>query len=194
MLSLPMPESIPTERLLLQRLRYEDAEEIFYAYASKPEATRFVSWPTHNTVDDTRRYLVYAFQAWNYGTDYSYSIRLPNNLLVGSIGIVNENGKAQVGYIISPVHWGRGYATEACRAILRVLSAIEGIYRIGSFVDAENLASIRVLEKCGMYAEARLADWFRFVNQGNKPKECVLFRYVPHADAQETATILQRPF
>ena len=46
---LSLPAIIRTERLLLQRLRYEDAEEIFYAYASKPEATRYVSWPTHRS-------------------------------------------------------------------------------------------------------------------------------------------------
>lgn len=172
-----MPETIETERLLLQRLRYEDAEEIFYAYASKREATKYVSWPTHETVDDTRHFLAYAHQAWSQGLHYSYSIRLSDRRLVGSIGVVNEKGRVQIGYIIGPLHWGRGYATEACRAVVDTVSRIPDVYRVGSFVDAENTASIRVLEKCGFFAEARLPEWFRFVNQENRAKECVLFRY-----------------
>lgn len=174
-----MPAELETERLFLHRLKYEDAEEIFYAYASKPEATRYLSWATHESVDDTRAFLNYAVASWNCGLDYSYAIRLRGGLLIGSIGAINENGKVQLGYVISPAHWGRGYTTEACSRILSVLGSLQDVYRIGTFVDAENLASIRVLQKCGMTEEARLPLWFRFVNQGNRPKDCILFRYLP---------------
>jgi hypothetical protein len=52
-----LPELYQTDRLVVARLRYEDAEEMFYAYASKPEATRFVTWLTHKSIADTRSYL-----------------------------------------------------------------------------------------------------------------------------------------
>ncbi|MFN8692471.1 MAG: GNAT family N-acetyltransferase, partial [Cyclobacteriaceae bacterium] len=68
---LAIPERMESERLWITRLRYEDAEEIFYAYASKPEATRYVSWPTHESVEDTRSFLAYARAAWERGSDYS---------------------------------------------------------------------------------------------------------------------------
>lgn len=173
---LPIPEKFETERLLLQRLRYEDAEEIFYAYASKSEATRFVSWPTHQSIKDTREFLRYANKTWRAGVDYSFSIRLKESgRLIGSIGIVNDNGKLQVGYILSPTQWGRGFATEAVNALLTLLRTLEGVYRIGTFVDVDNAASIRVLEKCGFKREAQLPKWFRFINQQNEPRDCILF-------------------
>lgn len=176
MKTLAIPEKLETERLLLQRLRYEDAEEIFYAYASKSEATRFVSWPTHQSIKDTREFLRYAHQAWRSGIDYSFSIRLKaSGRLIGSIGIVNETGKLQIGYIMSPAQWGRGYATEALRVIVDMVRTLDGVYRIGTFVDKENVASIRVLEKCGLKPEAQLPKWFRFVNQENQPRDCILF-------------------
>ena len=179
MIRLPLPAKIETERLSLERLRYEDAEEIFYAYASKPQATRFLSWPTHQSIDETRRFLNDAVVSWSCGTDYAYSIRLRNRVLIGTIGIVNDNGKVQLGYVISPVHWGKGYTTEACMRLLSIVKNMSGLYRIGTFVDAENIASIRVLLKCGLTEEARLPKWFRFVNQGNEPKDCLLFRLLP---------------
>ena len=179
MIRLSMPLKIETERLLLQRLKYEDAEEIFYAYASKPEATRFLSWVTHESVDETRTYLKFAVESWNFGSDYGYAIRLKNGILIGSIGLVNDDGKVQLGYVISPGHWGNGYTTEACRRILSILRNLPDVYRIGTFVDAENLASIRVLEKCGLIEEARLPKWFRFINQDNQPKDCIFFRLTP---------------
>lgn len=182
MILLPMPPEIETQRLTLRRLRYEDAEEMFYAYASKPEATKYLSWPTHESVDETRDYLRYAIDSWNFGMDYSYTIRLKTGVLVGSIGVINDNGKVQLGYVLSPVHWNNGYATEACHRVLSILKTIRQLYRIGTFVDAENIASIHVLNKCGMMQEARLPKWFRFINQGNEPKDCLLFRYLPGAE------------
>jgi [ribosomal protein S5]-alanine N-acetyltransferase len=179
MIRLSMPVRLETERLLLQRLRYEDAEEIFYAYASKPEATQYLAWPTHQSVDDTRTFLKNAIECWNIGTDYSFSIRLKAGALIGGFGVVYENGKAQLGYVLSPGQWGNGYTTEACRHMLTVLTSMGNLYRIGTFVDADNAASIKVLKKCGMVEEAWLPKWFRFVNQGNKPKDCILFRYLP---------------
>ena len=174
-----MPPAIETQRLFMERLKYEDAEEIFYAYSSKADATRYLSWATHKSIDETRSFLKYAVESWNFGSDYNYSIRLKNRVLIGSIGVVNDNGKVQLGYVMSPVHWGMGYTTEACKRILSILKNFPGLYRIGTFVDAENLASIQVLKKCGLTEEARLPRWFRFVNQDNQAKDCVLFRYIP---------------
>ena len=177
-MQLEIPEIIQTDRLWLQRLRYEDAEEIFYCYASKPAATRFVSWPTHQSIEETRGFLSYAVSAWDKGLDYSFAIRLKiDRRLVGSIGIINEAGKIQIGYIVSPTFWGQGIATEACREVVNLLQNLNGIYRIGTFIDAEHAVSARVLEKSGFVEEARLKNWFRFINQGNKPKDCILFNY-----------------
>ncbi len=177
-MKLEFPEKILTDRFRLERLRYEDAEEIFYCYASKSIATKYVSWPTHKSIVDTRNFLNYAVAAWDKGIDYSFSIRLnKDGRLVGSIGIINEAGKIQIGYIVSPTFWGQGIATEACVAIVSLLKKMKEVFRIGSFVDAEHLSSARVLKKAGFIEEARLEKWFRFINQGNTPKDCILFSY-----------------
>jgi ribosomal-protein-alanine N-acetyltransferase len=176
MIRLPLPPKIETPGLLLQRLKYEDAEEIFYAYASKPQATKYLSWPTHKSVDETRNYLKYAIESWNFGIDYTYSIRLKTFLLIGSIGVLHDQGRAQLGYVISPTYWQKGYATEAVAAVIEALKSCTDLYRIGTFVDVENTASCKVLAKCGFMEEARLPKWFRFVNQNNQPRDCILFR------------------
>lgn len=177
MTHLLLPEHIETKRLLLQRLKYEDAEEIFYTYASKPEATKYMSWPTHQRINDTRDYLKYAVQGWNLGIDYSFGIRLKDtHQFIGSFGVLNEIGKLQFGYILSPTQWGNGYATEVCQLMMPVLQSQVGVFRIGTFVDVENVASANVLRKSGLVEEARLTRWLRFVNQNKEAKDCILFR------------------
>jgi ribosomal-protein-alanine N-acetyltransferase len=177
MLRLNLPVKFFTDRLLVQALKYEDAEEIFYGYASKSIATRYVSWPTHESIEDTRKFLRYVIPAWKNGSEYAFSIRSADSgRMVGSFGVVNDHGKLQFGYIFSPSQWGNGYATEVCKAMMPLLSRQEGVYRIQSFVDAENSVSARVLLKSGLIEEARLPGWFKFINQGNIPKDCILFR------------------
>jgi ribosomal-protein-alanine N-acetyltransferase len=176
---LKFPEKIETTRLLLQRLRYEDAEEIFYSYASKPEVTKFLSWPTHKSVEDTREFLRYAYECWNKGLDFSYSIRLRESYnLIGGFGLIHEAGRIQFGYALSPTSWNNGYATEACIKMMEVVRGCPQIYRVNTFVDTENTASIKVLERSGLKREATLIKWFRFVNQNNEPKDCSLY-YLP---------------
>lgn len=178
MITLPLPETIVTERLTLKRLRYEDAPEIFYGYASKPEATRWVSWTTHRSIEDTVNFVRHVRQAWTQGRDYSFAIRITSsNILVGSIGIINTEGDIQFGYIVSPSHWRKGYATEACRTVLSLLSQIPGIRRVSTFVATENSASIRVLEKCGLIKEALLQKGFLFPNAGTVKQDCFSYLY-----------------
>jgi ribosomal-protein-alanine N-acetyltransferase len=177
MVRLSLPERVETSRLLIQRLRYEDAGEIFFGYASKPEATKFVSWPTHQRIEDTIAFLRYAEAGWSAGTDNSFSIRVKENgQFAGTIGFLNDNGKVQFGYVICPSKWGNGYATEAVTKMMDVLRTQKEIFRIYTFVDLENVASQKVLIRAGLVEEARLKNWFRFVNQDNRPKSCLLFR------------------
>src|SRR5688572_13646985 len=176
MIRLNLPEKIETERLVLLRLRYEDAEEIFYTYASKPEVTRYLAFHTHQSVTDARNFVRYVTGAWDNGTEYAFGIRLKgDNKFIGSIGFINEKGKVQFGYAISPNYWNQGFTTEACKAALELLKRQKDIHRIWTFIDAENEASGKVLEKCGLVEEARLTKWFRFVNQDNQPKDCILY-------------------
>lgn len=187
---LDLPEYFETDRLRLKRLRYEDAEEIFFTYASKTDATRFVSWPTHRTVGDTRSYLRFVVPAWDAGKDYTYGLRLrQNGKLVGSIGAINDQGEIQFGYILSPTYWGKGFATEACKALLSVLLKVPAVKRIHTFVDLENLASIQVLIKSGLKEEALLNKWFVFPNQGGVQKDCMVFQLpMPKPSAYATTT------
>jgi [ribosomal protein S5]-alanine N-acetyltransferase len=110
------------------------------------------------------------------GTDYSYAIRLRHQRLIGSCGVINDFGKIQFGYIISPTHWGHGYATEVCVRLMEILRSKSWVKSVGTFVDAENHASERVLIKSGLVVAEKREKWFSFVNQDNALKDCLMFK------------------
>ncbi len=82
---------------------------------------------------------------------------------VGGIGIVPGTDihrvSAEVGYWLGQRYWGRGIATCALRALKRYAFAeFTDINRLFAHVDADHLASIRVLEKAGFRCEGELLE------------------------------------
>jgi ribosomal-protein-alanine N-acetyltransferase len=78
--------------------------------------------------------------------------------LIGNCGIRMEAADAHegdIGYELSPQHWGNGYATEAARTIVEFGFTQLRLHRIWSWCIAENSASANVLQKVGMQAEGR---------------------------------------
>lgn len=63
--------------------------------------------------------------------------------------VPTEDGQWEIGYHTAKPHTGKGYATEAVRAFLPEMMARLGLRQVAGICDAENAASIRVLEKCG---------------------------------------------
>lgn len=70
--------------------------------------------------------------------------------LVGFLNDVEiEKDSIELGYVIHPDHWGRGYMTEALEAAIAELFRM-GFRQVVTGAFETNLASIRVMEKCGM--------------------------------------------
>ena len=55
---LKTPSKLESDRLIVKPLVIKDVKRIFSVYASHPEATRYISWPTHKTVNETMTFLV----------------------------------------------------------------------------------------------------------------------------------------
>ena len=62
----------------------------------------------------------------------------------------------EIGYVFNPDFGGRGFATEAARAMLRLGFEELGLHRIVARVDERNESSARLARRLGMRQEARL--------------------------------------
>ena len=63
------------------------------------------------------------------------------------------DGEIEIGYILRPSAWGKGYATEAATRLLTFAFEETPLEEIVATTDTENTASQRVLEKCGLVGE-----------------------------------------
>lgn len=73
--------------------------------------------------------------------------------------------KAELGYRVATRYWGQGYATEAVHCLTAYAFNRLQVHRLYGEVVAENVASRRVLEKCGFQVEATLRDNLYFGNR-----------------------------
>jgi RimJ/RimL family protein N-acetyltransferase len=160
------PPVIVTPRLELSRPGTRDAEAIFERYASDPDVTRFLGWPRHRSVDDTRAFLQFSRHEWTQWPAGPYLIRLrgEGRRLLGSTGLSFATvDEAVTGYVLAKDSWGQGYATEALRAMVD-LARRSGVRRLSALCHPGHRASSHVLEKCGFVREQASARQVEFPN------------------------------
>jgi len=139
-----LPE-LETERLLLRRMRPEDARAMF-AYASDPEVTRYVLWETHGSIEDSENFLRFADEGYERGDFGGWGLVLKaSGAFVGTCGMdadhVGHHSRAELGYVLSREHWGRGLMPEAVRRVIRFCFEQMDLHRVEARCIAENTAS-----------------------------------------------------
>lgn len=148
-----------TPRLLLRRLRMEDADDIF-AYASDAHVTPYLIWETHRSMDDTRDFLERTLQSYRDGGLPVWGIEhMADRKIIGTCGFAElalGHGRGEVGYVIGRQYWRQGLMTEALHAMLNYCFGTLQLNRIEARCDVENTGSWRVMEKAGMKLEGVL--------------------------------------
>jgi ribosomal-protein-alanine N-acetyltransferase len=159
------PEVVETSRLTLRRPRKSDADAIFARYSSDPDVTRFVGWPMHRSVDETRAFLNYCDAEWTRWPAGPYLIIVrEDGRLVGGTGLAFETSyRAMTGYVLAKDSWRKGYATEALAAMVGI-ARNSGLRRLYALCHHEHRASARVLEKCDFAREGVLRAYVEFPN------------------------------
>lgn len=112
---------IETKRLILREWTLEDVEDL-YDYAQDPRVGPCAGWPPHKDIEVSRNIIKGFIKEQEV-----YAVELKDtHKVIGSIGLhnrkVDENLdgviQREVGYVLHPDYWGKGYMTEAVEAVL----------------------------------------------------------------------------
>lgn len=153
---------LTTERLLLRDFVESDWEAIL-AYQQNPLYLRYYEW-TGRTAEDVRAFMqrFLDHQKQDPRIKFQFAVTLKSTgQLIGSCGVRRDSVEAfegDMGYELDPQHWGKGYATEAARAVLHFGFSHMDVHRISATCVADNTGSAHVLEKLGMQQEGRLRE------------------------------------
>lgn len=150
---------IRSERLFLRPGWPEDWQDLLGGIADEGVVRNLARAPWPYTAEDARSF---ASQPQDPRLPHFF-VTLPTSLapaeLIGCVGLGEVEGEVELGYWFARKHWGKGYATEAARAVLR-LARVLGHREVvaGHFID--NPASGRVLRKAGFVPTGRLRQRF----------------------------------
>jgi RimJ/RimL family protein N-acetyltransferase len=146
-------EPIVTERLTLRRSIPEDAGEIA-RYRSDPMVRRYQGWGQTDAATVRRQIEEMAGRLpGESGGWVQFTVEERGGGLVGDVGISRDDGEPEVievGYTIDPDFQGKGYATEAVRALVAYAFDTLGAEVVRAYASAENIPSHRVVEKSGL--------------------------------------------
>lgn len=158
---------LTTARLTLRPFTENDAPAMFSNWASDPEVTKFLSWPTHSNVE-VSQWVCNDWVSHYAKPDYYQWAIVYDGQPIGSMAVVSHDdrvGKAEVGYCIGQKWWHMGIVSEALKAVMDFLFDEVGYHRIEARHDPRNPHSGGVMRKCGMKYEGTLRQSDRN-NQG----------------------------
>ncbi len=135
---------LETERLTLRAPRRGDVKAIANIVNDRRVAENTVRIPHPYGVDDAERFV----EAANRRDGEATFVIALGDALIGGCGVDPREGGPELGYWLGTAYWGRGYATEAVRAVVDYAFGELGRDTLAAGARVSNPASRRVLEKC----------------------------------------------
>jgi RimJ/RimL family protein N-acetyltransferase len=160
---------ITTERLTLRSFRPGDEDDVF-AYRSVASVVRYIPGDpkTREQVADLVAERATAGRIDERSPILTLAVelegRVVGDVLIHLDGLDGHDGRqAEIGWVFAPEVQGRGYATEAAGALLRVAFEQLGVHRVWAQLEPANTGSSRICERLGMRREALFeqASWFK---------------------------------
>lgn len=159
-----------THRLCLRHICDADQDSMI-ALLTNAEIGKTYMLPVLSSREEELRMFA-RFKELSVSADhFVYGICLGNKL-IGFLNDVQTNGsEMELGYVIHPDHHNKGYATEALDAAMQVLFSM-GCSAVIAGAFAENPASMRVMEKCGMTRTAQE----EIISYQGEDHRCIYYR------------------
>lgn len=155
---------LTTERLRLREITNDDTEGLIELFSSE-ESMRFLNFPPVTNQEEARATVERFAGEYERQEAINWGITLQgDDRLIGNVGTdkwEKSDRRIDVGWTIVPALWGLGYATEAARAMIGWLFVNLDLHRISADCTDGNIASERVMLKCGFTYEGtwREACW-----------------------------------
>ena len=141
---------IKTSRLTITRFSPDMAQSV-YENSQDDDTSRFVPDEVYDSVEEAREAIEFLMSRYDSSDGpFVYPVLTNGGKNIGYVQLCRlDDGKWEIGYHIAKDFTGKGYATESVKAFLPAMAQNHNLKEVYGICLAANLASVRVLEKCG---------------------------------------------
>lgn len=161
----PFPD-IQTERLLLRRMTKKDAPEIFHL-RSNEDVMKYIDREKTKSISDAELFIdkINISVDNNNGIMWGITSKESPGKLMGNIGywrLIKENYRAEIGYMLDPLYWKKGFMKEALSTVIDFGFNSMKLHSIEAHINPANKASAALLESAGFVKEAYFKEDYFF--------------------------------
>jgi ribosomal-protein-alanine N-acetyltransferase len=154
-------QNLETNRLYFRQVNHDVAPEVL-ALRGNAETMKYIPRPLATNLEDAFAHidLINDKIEKNIGINWGIVLKGTTKIIgiIGHYRIQPENHRAEIGYMFLPEHHGKGYATEAIKAIVDYGFNEMNLHSIEAIIDPENTASEKTLLKNGFVKEAHILE------------------------------------
>lgn len=164
---MPLPAVSPTldaGRIRLRQLAEGDTDDMHAVYSDEAAMAYWSNSPT-KTIGETRRLVLRDVEAVEKGLALFWAIEWKESgAVIGKCTLWQydeSNQRAELGYILNRQYWRMGLMSEALEAMIDYAFSGLGLHRLEADTDANNTASLALLEKLGFQREGFFRErWY----------------------------------
>ena len=159
------PKIIETKRLILRPYVKEDAVSIFKNWAADPSVQIPLAEPVYETLDAVEALVDEYIHSFEKTGKYRWAmVSKETGECIGLIAyflVDTNNDFAEMEYGLGQNYWNKGLTTEAVKALIKFGFEEMKLHKIQITYKEYNKASKKVIEKCGLFYEGKLRDYFK---------------------------------
>lgn len=159
---------LESERLCFRKLTITDAPEILLLRGSS-ETMKYIPRPLIREINGALAHIKMINDKIDENIDINWAVtEKGTDKCIGIMGFYRtqpEHFRTELGYMITPEHWGKGYVTEAVTVLLDFAFNSLQFHSIEAVIDSRHIASERVLQKVGFIKEAHFKENFYYNNE-----------------------------
>jgi len=157
---------LETERLILREHTQADAQA-WFDLRNNPEVMRYIDRDSPKDIAEVEDYINGLITGFEQGESMGWAVALKDDpsKMIGNVVFWRmdfPNYRAEIGYLLTPLHWRKGLVSEALKAIISFAFEEMGLHSIEANINPENEASRAILLKHGFVKEAYFKEDYYF--------------------------------
>ncbi len=171
-------EPIKGKKVILREFELKDAQQLFDNWGTDEEVSKYMLWKNYKTIEDAKNAIQYYIECYEKDDPFKqYAIEYEGNV-VGSINIVTSkrHKTGEIAYCLSKKYWRKGIMSEAITLLVDYYFEHYDLVRISAEAIEPNVASRKLLEKCGFKLEGILRK--KYFCKTNKHEDAYVYAII----------------